>query len=124
MKFLKHMMQSERATYDPGMSRRSFLIVTGGATAGLVVGFGLPVAGASAAEGDGTALAPLLVLLKAQRGDLKVQLDGCTALAGRAATSAGAALAVARAGGAKAVLFAMRGHIRRAEVQAVATDAQ
>lgn len=54
MKFLKHMMQSERATYDPGMSRRSFLIVTGGATAGLVVGFGLPVTGASAAEGDGT----------------------------------------------------------------------
>ena len=49
-----------------------------------------------AADGDGAALAPLLVLLKAQRGDLKVQFDGCTALAGRAAVSAEVALAVAR----------------------------
>lgn len=54
MKFLKNMMQPEITPHDPGMSRRSFLKVTGGATAGLVVGFSLPVTGATAAEGDGT----------------------------------------------------------------------
>ena len=54
MKILQHFMQSSEKAHEPGMSRRSFLKVSGGATAGLVVGYYLPAAGARAAAGDGT----------------------------------------------------------------------
>lgn len=54
MKMLQHLMQPADEARDPGMSRRAFLTVTGGATAGLVVGYYLPTSGARAATGDGT----------------------------------------------------------------------
>lgn len=52
MKMLKHFMQYATTAEETGLSRRSFLKATGGATAGLVVGYYMPTSHARAATGD------------------------------------------------------------------------
>ena len=61
-------------------------------------------------------LPPLLALMRAQRADLEVQLVACTALDALARGGASRAKAVVREGGVKALLFALRTHMKSPEV--------
>lgn len=71
-----------------------------------------------------SALAPLVSLLKARRAHFELQCEGCAALVNYLhGGSVAAATAVVRAGGVKALLFAMRSHIKKEQVQEHAVHA-
>lgn len=66
------------------------------------------------------ALGPLISLLKAHRSHFEVQCEGCRALASylqHESASVASASVVVRTGGVKALLFAMRTHIKKEQLQ-------